>query len=164
MFGWQADVTTWQTIQFPDLNDDLQADVCGRGSAGVVCFVSNGTQFVKAGPDPQGYWTGLFSNNDGWASSESYWRTIQFGDVDGNTGADVCGRLYNGIHCAISNGTAFVKYDLWWFSFLDDSGWGSDPSYWQTIQLIPTVDGTTRLCGRAGDGIYCAVSDGTAFD
>jgi hypothetical protein len=160
LVGWDANPSIWQTIRFPDLNGDGMADVCGRGIYGLVCKLSDKEQFVTTSTI---YWNVNFSDDNGFASGDSYWQTIQYGDINQDGRADVCGRRYNGIHCSTSNGNVFVEYDLWWFSFRDDSGWGSDPSHWRTIQFNSCPD-TTRLCGRGSDGIYCVVSDGTPLD
>jgi hypothetical protein len=35
--SWHTQAYYWQTIQFPDVNGDGKADVCGRGQAGIYC-------------------------------------------------------------------------------------------------------------------------------
>ena len=44
-------VDTWSTIQFPDLNGDGKADLCGRGPDGLHCGLSTGASF-----DPVTLW------------------------------------------------------------------------------------------------------------
>jgi len=47
--GWATERFYWGTINFPDLNGDGKADVCGRASAGMYCGLSNGSSFHSVG-------------------------------------------------------------------------------------------------------------------
>ncbi len=160
--GWDAAPSFWATIQFPDVNGDGKADVCGRASDGIWCAVSNGIN--SFGPDAN--WTfGAFDNANGWHTSQSYWGTIQFPDVNGDGKADVCGRNTGGVYCALSNGsTAFVSpgYWRWGNDFSDAALWKNQPGYWGTMQF-PDVngDGKADVCARGIAGVYCATSNGT---
>src|SRR5262249_14895572 len=85
-------------------------------------------------------------------------------DVNGDHKADVCGRLSDGIHCAISNGVnGFTNEHLWNGNFSDGNGWTQE-KYYATIQF-PDVDGdgSADICARGIDGILCALSDGNSF-
>jgi hypothetical protein len=64
--GWSA-AQYYSTIDFPDVNGDAFADVCGRGSAGVWCAISNGTSFGTATQ-----WTGNFDDALGWNGAQYY--------------------------------------------------------------------------------------------
>src|SRR5262249_34216735 len=44
---WDEDPKYWSTIQFPDINGDGKADICGRAPNGVVCELSDGTKFTN---------------------------------------------------------------------------------------------------------------------
>jgi len=70
----------WSTIQFPDVNADGNADVCGRHSSGIVCALSNGASAF--GP----LITATTEYNDAspfdWSADPSNYRTIQFGWAD----------------------------------------------------------------------------------
>jgi hypothetical protein len=158
--GWSAQPYYWATIQFPDVNGDGKADVCGRASDGFYCAVSTGVN----GFGPVANWTsGQFTDAAGWNGHQGYWGTIQFPDLDGDGKADICGRAGGGIYCALSNGaTAFGTPTYWQTSFSDASGWNDAPGYWGTIQF-PDVngDGKADVCGRGGAGVYCAISNGT---
>jgi hypothetical protein len=152
------------TIRFPDVNGDGKADVCGRGYAGIYCALSTGTTFA-----PATLWTPFFRDADSWHTHPSLYGTIRFPDVNGDGKADVCGRGYAGIYCALSTGTTFASAQLWtiWASgahFSDQEGWHTDPSYWSTIQF-PDIDGDGKadVCGRSSAGINCARSFGTWF-
>jgi hypothetical protein len=75
--------------------------------------------------------------------------------------ADVCGRGYNGIYCALSNGASFGPVILVTPLFSDANGWNA-AGYYSTIHLADVNgDGRADICGRAADGIYCALSTGS---
>lgn len=152
---WSGDEAYWGTIQYPDVNGDGKADVCGRGYGGIICGLSNGTSFSTPT-----VWSAAFSDINGWASHPSYWKTIQFPDLNNDGMADVCGRGIGGIYCALSNGTtSFGTVMLWSSAFSDANGWKLDPSYWSTIQFAD-VDGDTYsdVCGRGYAGVWCALN------
>ena len=157
--GWNASPSYWATIQFPDVNGDGKADVCGRAPDGIYCSISNGVN----GFGPASQWNGDYSDTAYWNSSQSFWGTIQFPDINGDGKADICGRGSAGILCALSNGTNGFGSAMFWSSdFSDANTWGASPSYWATIQF-PDIngDGKADVCGRQVDGVYCAVSNGT---
>jgi hypothetical protein len=157
--GWNAQPYYWATIRFPDINGDGRADVCGRSSLGIDCAVSNGVD----GFGPVTTWSTTFSNTAGWQTSQSFWGTIDFPDLNGDKKADMCGRGMAGVYCAVSNGTnAFGDATLWQGDFSDTNGWNALPSYWGTFQY-PDVngDGDADVCGRGMAGVYCAISNGT---
>ena len=157
--GWKDDPSSWETIQFPDLNGDGLDDVCGRTPTGIVCSLSNGQSFSLVTN-----WDYVFSNIGSWNADPSYWRTIKFPDVNGDGLDDVCGRNANGIMCATSNGLSFEGQTYWTEEYDDGSGWDNDPAYWGTIQFIDfTGDRMADICGRATGGIYCGNSLGTEF-
>lgn len=96
--GWGAHDYYYGTIQYPDLNNDGRADVCGRGSGGIFCGVSSGVAFVNMTHSTPN----VFTDASGWSSHPSYYKTIQFPDVNGDGNADVCGRRPTGILCGIN--------------------------------------------------------------
>jgi hypothetical protein len=132
--GWNG-ATYYPSIQFPDVDGDGKADVCGRGVFGVDCAVSNGTAFGSLG-----VWQSGFSDASGWGSSASYFSTIQFPDVNGDGKADVCGRDSSEIACALSSGSAFGPQAVWEADFSDANGWNAAPLY-QSIQFPLAVKG-----------------------
>jgi hypothetical protein len=157
--GWNSTPSYWATIQFPDVNGDGRADVCARGAGGVGCAISNGLD----GFGPVATWSTDYADAGSWASSQSYWGTIQFPDVTGDGKADICARSSGGIFCGVSNGTSgFSAPTVWHTNYSDDVGWANSPSNWATIQF-PDLNGDGRadVCGRSGDGILCATSNGT---
>jgi uncharacterized protein (DUF2141 family) len=157
--SWATSPGYYSTIQFPDLNGDGKADVCGRGVAGVECALSNGTTFGASSS-----WSAYFSDAAGWKASPSYYATIQFPDVNGDGKADVCGRGVAGVECALSNGTTFGPVTLWQAAFSDAAGVGANAVYYSTMQF-PDVngDGKADVCGRTAAGVECALSSGASF-
>jgi len=158
--GWAGGVQYYSTIQFADIDGDGRADVCGRGSNGIDCALSNGTSFG-------GYslWQSGFSDANGWAGGAQYYSTIRFADINGDGLADVCGRGSNGIDCSLSNGTNFGSYSPRQSGFSDANGWNGGPQYYSTIQFADiNGDGKADVCGRGSNGIDCALSNGSGFD
>jgi hypothetical protein len=156
---WGQQAYYWATLRFPDLNGDGMADVCGRGGAGLVCGLSDGTRFGSIT-----LWGAPFSDTSYWKDDPKYWQTLQYVDLNGDKQADVCGRGTDGVYCMLSTGTVFTDYKRWSSQFGDTLGWGAHPYHWQTVRF-PDVngDGDADVCGRAGNGVICAVSTGTAF-
>ncbi|HET6148215.1 MAG TPA: VCBS repeat-containing protein [Polyangia bacterium] len=156
---WKSLQAYWATIQFPDLNGDGRADICGRGSAGIYCSLSTGAGAFAA----PSYWSPSYTDTNGWAAFPYYWGTIQFPDVNGDGKADVCGRAGDGIYCGVSNGIdGFGPVNLWIANFADAGAWNSTQAYWGTIQFAD-VNGDLKadVCGRGSSGVYCALSNGT---
>jgi phenylacetate-coenzyme A ligase PaaK-like adenylate-forming protein len=127
---WNSGPQYYSTIEFPDVNGDGRADVCGRGGGGVYCALSSGTTF-----GPATLWQPSFSDVNGWNSGPQYYSTIRFNDVNGDGRADVCGRGSTGVYCALSSGTTFGSAALWGPDFSDANGWNSGPQYYSTIRL-----------------------------
>lgn len=152
--GWAADPAVFATIQYPDIDGDGKADVCGRGPGGITCATSTGKTFR-----PASRWTAGFA--DPAFGVQAYASTIQFPDLNGDGKADVCGRGKEGVYCALSTGLAFGPLTLWQGQLGDADGWAGQ-TYGGTIGF-PDLndDGKADLCGRSKDGIVCALSSGT---
>ncbi len=152
---WQSPY--WPSVQFPDVDGDGRADVCGRGMDGIVCGLSraNGFSDLKI-------WEPSFADAGGWDLDASRFATIQYPDVDGDGKADVCGRHADGIRCATSTGGGFRPSSRWTAGFADPTF--ASPDYAATIQF-PDLndDGKADVCGKGKDGIFCALSTGSAF-
>ena len=149
--GWGSSPAYFQTVQFPDVNGDGKADVCGRGVSGVVCALSDGAQFLAPSQ-----WSMEFSDASGWAQ-RSQWATLQFPDLDGDGKADVCGRAAAGLLCARSDGARFVAATATQL-FNDATGWAASPSLYSTIQFADLDgDGQLDVCGRGSMGVLCAL-------
>ncbi len=152
----------WQTMQFGDLDNDGKADLCIRQSYGLRCMRSDGTKFVNW-IDGASFANG-FSDSMNFGADPSYWRTIRLVDVHGDGMLEPCGRAQRGIICQKFDGRLFQNYTVWSAQFSDANNWNSDPAYWSTIQF-PDInrDGKADVCGRAGVGLICALSNGTTF-
>lgn len=152
--GWDA-ASYALTIRFPDLNGDGLPDICGRSNSGMYCGLNTGT---GTGFGSYSYWTSSYGL--GWESAQ-YYSTIQYPDLNADGLPDICGRDDDGIYCAINNGTHFVSYVRWVQGY--GNGWEGS-SHYGTIQY-PDVngDGLPDICGRASDGMYCALNNGATF-
>lgn len=166
--GWNSP-QYYSTIQFPDLNNDGKADVCGRAPGGINCALSTGTNFGTALPTT---WSSLFSDAHGW-NTANYYSTVHFPDLNGDGKADVCGRGKDAsgnvrVWCGLSNGTTGFSTPTAWNTTFGDPSW-DDVQYYSTIQFADVNnDGKDDLCGRgpgggAGStiGIWCALSNGS---
>jgi hypothetical protein len=162
--GFGALASYFGSIRLADVNGDGKPDVCGRGAAGIFCALNTGGSAFSGAT----LFSADFSDAAGWQPS-SFGTTIQFGDVNGDGKADVCGRSANGIQCAIANstGSAFINTRQWSLrsDFTDASGWGSALSYYGSIRIVDVNgDGYADVCGRSPGGVVCGYSNGVAFD
>jgi hypothetical protein len=157
--GWNSSPSYYATIDYPDLDGDGRADICGRGAAGLTCALSKGSGFA-----PVSLWSGGFSDPGGWGLGPEYYATIRYPDLNGDGKADVCGRGAAGLNCALSTGSTFGPVSLWSNDFSDAGGWGLGPEYSGTIRY-PDLngDGKADVCGRGAAGLICALSDGSSF-
>jgi len=157
--SWSAGPQYYGTIDFPDVNGDGKADVCGRGGPGIYCALSSGSGFA-----PTTLWRAEFSDAGGWNAGPEYYSTIRFPDVNGDGKADVCGRGGPGVYCALSSGSSFAPAALWLSEFTDAAGWNSGAGYYSTMRF-PDIngDGKADICARGASGIRCALSSGTSF-
>jgi len=163
---WNSDRSYWSTIQFGDINGDGFADVCGRGSAGIVCATVN-HQLVEIGEsdcciyaslvfDNVGVWTTQFNDNFGWKQPQ-YYSSIRLVDINGDGLADMCGRGNGGFYCATSSGSQFNNgFSVLASSFSDANGLFQD---YQDLWLIDVSgDGLPDICGRGHAGIVCQIN------
>jgi phospholipase C len=143
------------TIRWADINGDGKADVCGRDTTGIQCYLSTGTGFGSKLTGPSA------PDASGWDRPE-YYSTIAFADVDGDKKADYCARSATGVSCLLSNGSNFL-IGFPGPAASDANGW-NHPEYYLTIQF-PDIDGDGRAdyCGRASDGIGCYLWNGSRF-
>ena len=154
--GWNKS-PYWNTVQFPDVNGDGRADLCGRGLAGEYCGLSTGTSFSAVT-----LWEKTFSDANGW-NNAPYWNTLAFADVNGDAKADLCGRGLAGEYCELSSGGSFGNAVLWEGTFSDANGWNTAP-YWGSIRFADVNhDSKADLCARGILGEYCGVSNGSSF-
>jgi len=145
------------TLSFADIDGDRAGDVCMRGVEGIYCAFSRASAFL-------GYSLKLpeFSDANGWFLAP-YGSTIQFGDIDGDKRADVCGRGRTGVHCATWDPLlqAFVGYAKRTHDadFSDAKDYHEAASYYRSLRLADVnADGLADLCGRHAGGIECALA------
>jgi hypothetical protein len=103
----------------------------------------------------------VWSDDSGW-DDPSNALTLQLGDVNGDGQLDLCGRANAGIRCVLwADGytTGSFVGPVW----SDDAGWDAPAQYWSLRLADVTGDGRADLCGRAADGIVCAISLGDSF-
>ena len=96
----------------------------------------------------------------------AYARSFRLADIDGDGLADACARSAVGIICTTSSGRGFNHAHVWLATsrgpreakgkeLLDDG---------RRLELADlNGDGRADLCGRAHDGIDCAISNGHTF-
>jgi hypothetical protein len=154
--GWNAP-QYYSTIQFPDLNNDGNADLCGRGGAGVYCAISTGSSFGSLS-----LWSSSYSDANGW-NAAPYYSTLAFPDLDGDDRADVCGRGVFGIYCARSGSGSFGAVKQWTSGFSDAAGGNVDSTFSTISYPDINADGLADVCGRTSTGVFCATSTGDGF-
>lgn len=143
-----------RTIQLTDIDGDGMADLCARGSGGVYCDRSTGTNFARVGV------AGDFSDLAGW-NTENHYRSIRVVDVDGDGLADACGRGSRGVRCQRLqrvNGVLQFRAAEWRVTnFGDNYGWGALEELWSTVQpaRLDRASGV-EYCGRGDGGIVCS--------
>ncbi|MFZ5891199.1 MAG: FG-GAP-like repeat-containing protein [Myxococcota bacterium] len=160
--GWGAAAGYYGSLDLGDVNGDGRADVCGRGPAGIVCALSNGTRFAAK----TGWKTDDFSDAHGWLP-EWHGATVQLADVNGDRRADVCGRSYGGIGCALSNGSSFGEMRWTGNHFSNRDHWADASARYLAIRFADVNgDGKADTCGRNTTGVVCqfARGDGTFAD
>ncbi len=144
----------YSTIRVGDINGDGKYDICGRGSSGVRCWISNGSSFTAINANE-------WNDAKGWDSAK-YYLTIRLADINGDGKADICARDKDGIICQLSNGTSFgpaIRGPNW----SNANGW-NDLAYSSSIHLEDiNNDGKADICARSKDGFICHLSNGNGF-
>ena len=143
-----------------NVNADDRADLCIRAPQGLVCETSNGVDGFVASA-----WTSEdFGDAAGIGDTESRYRSLRFGDLDGDGPDDACVRDGSGVRCALATETGFAAARLWSARLGDGEGFGS-AAYGATLALGDVDgDGKADLCVRGPGGILCGRSDGIAFE
>jgi len=112
--GW-ADLSNYATIALADVDGDGDRDVCGRADTGVFCWPFDGGAFGSRIEGP------ALSDEGSWWRA-MYFRTLRFGDIDGDGDEDLCARGASGVRCWPAEGSGFgaaQEGPAW----SDESGW-----------------------------------------
>src|SRR5215211_2777344 len=129
------------TIQFADVDADGRDELLGRASDGVRVLRYRGDT-----PDAWGRLATLsdLSDANGYTAQQR-WETIQFADINGDGRAEALARDQNGLNAwSYDPGSkAWTKLAPATSLALADDPWGSDRSYYSTIQT-GDVDGDGR--------------------
>jgi hypothetical protein len=143
------------SLELGDIDADGRADVCERGSAGVVCAVANatGTGFVNASLRS---FRADFSNAGSWHTLESYFRSIRLADLTGDGLPDLCGRSAQGIVCGVSSGSRFDQVHKQINDYTDGLAWWPTEHgttlRWKDLD----ADGSEDVCGVGDTQLLCA--------
>lgn len=161
LLGDMADNQGWgyeeyySTIRVGDINGDGKADVCGRGIAGIMCWLSNGGSF-------QSSFVAIPWNNNGNWNQNIYYPSIRMADINGDGKQDFCARDSIGLVCHLSNGTSFgdaIRGPGW----SDQYGWNDYDNYSTLLFGDLNGDGKDDVCARANAGVNCYLSTGSGF-
>lgn len=153
--GWGSSEIYWGSLRLADLTGDGQADLCGRGGAGILCLVSMDGRFNRLNhlisPD--------FSNALGFGVVESA-VSLQLSDIDGDRRADVCASGATGLVCTVFGdpleaATPAINIDFGIEYDAPDDRYGAaarSSGHWNRASL-----GTTMLRDVRGDGTSASV-------
>lgn len=152
--GWDAAVS-YGTLRLADIDGDGRADWFGRGPDGVVYALATDDGFgeVQTGP--------VWSDDTGW-DDPSNGLTLQLGDINGDGALDLCGRANAGMRCVLWD-DGYATGSFVGPTWSDDAGWDAPAQYWSLRLADVTGDGRADLCGRAPEGLVCAISLGDSF-
>jgi len=161
--GWGASASYYGSFRLADVDGDGRADACARGSWGVGCALSNGSNAFG----PMTVWIDSdFSNALGWFP-DAYGTTLMFADLNGDGRADLCGRGIQGIHCALSwpRADVFLPSSLWIAGrYSNRDAWSTSAGKYGALRLADVNgDDLADVCGRNDTGVVCAFSDGARF-
>ncbi|MBN8468820.1 VCBS repeat-containing protein [Corallococcus exiguus] len=157
---WNTDIGYHGTVRLGDINGDGRADVCGRGSAGLRCALSNADGSMGA----EALWLSLVSDTLGYKPRE-YSTTFQLADIDNDGKADACIRAAEGYLCfkALTGGFQTSAWAATSFSNAND--WNAAEARYGSIRVGDVDgDGYGDICGRDADGkIVCSLFNGATF-
>ena len=155
--------------RYGDINGDGVADRCVADGGGVSCeLAKTSTQFGLQKRWASNYLSADMTLLAAAQFSASRRLPLQLADVDGDGLADCCLEAPDGIVCALSDGMSFTHFDRWSagadFSESDAHAWLANPAYLETLRFADiNGDGRADVCGRARDGVVCALSTGRSF-
>jgi hypothetical protein len=111
---------TWRPLTTYDAASVMHYPQCNGTQVGdLVLTQLDGVGAVTLYGSPPNFWTPAFSDATGWSVSQAYWGTISYPDLNGDGKQDVCGRVDDGLMCALSNGASFGSVLLWTATYSD---------------------------------------------
>lgn len=140
------------------------SDVNGDGLPDAVGFFDDGVRVALNSPTGLGA-EKLWSSRFGSGSTSGNWRREtaprSLVDVNGDGKADVVGFAGDGVHVALSTGSAFGASSRWVAGFGERDGWRVQ-AHPRTLADV-TGDGRPDVVGFGSDGVYVSVNTGKSF-
>ncbi len=141
-------------VALVDTDGDRRDDLCLLSRAGLACHRSTGAGFDLVS---------TLAPLAELAGDVHRWRSLRFGDLDGDGRTDLCARLRDGVRCWRSEGAGFgagFSEPAW----RDEAGFDQLSRASATVRLADvTGDGRADLCARTPQGFVCHPSDGRGF-
>jgi hypothetical protein len=160
-FGSQANNGFYLNAAFirtmRDMNKDGKTDLVVFSDTGVQVALSNGNGF-----NASTQWINNLGTNDSWNNTDF---VREIADVNGDGFLDILGYGMYGVYVAVNNGgSGFNPLTTWTsqFSTTAQNGFYKNPNFIRTSGDI-NGDGKTDLIVFADDGVYTALSTGSAF-
>jgi len=153
--------STGSTLQLTNVEGDVGADLCARGSDGLYCATWY-TESQQYGPVSKRSSGDDFGDAVGYGDSEASYGSIRWVDLDNDGKADVCGRNAAGIECALNDGKGqFGPVSQWAVTEFSDAAWWWNPASGSTLQFADIDgDGFGDVCGRGASGMICMLNAG----
>lgn len=155
--GWSSQNLTPRVMA--DVNGDGKADIIGFGESATYVSLATATGFAGAAVGINSF--GFSATGGGWASNDTFHRTL--GDVNGDGKADIIGFGNAGIYISLatSNGQ-FASPSLRLSLFGTDAsagGWSSNDALPREVADI-NGDGMDDIVGFGNSGVWVALATG----
>lgn len=145
----------YETIELADLNGDGTPELVGRGVSGMQVYTWSGSEWSVISE------SGPFPDNPG--DQPQYYRTLQYGDLDGKPGEDLVGRSPDGLVAFRWTGSGWDELTIKTPVFSDQEGW-NQPQYYETIALVTLGVGQLAISGRSTSGMLTYTYDVASGD